>query len=389
MFRLLVFFSLFGPTLLAQDISQTIEQLRQLHAPDKRVARFQITLDTTPSGQIVLRGETNLPEAYRALQQAVGSAVLDSIQLLPHPHLGDATFGIVRQSVANIRSQPKHSAELATQALLGTPLRVYKREGDWSLVQTPDGYISWLDAGGFQPMTPSELAAWQQSPRRVITADYAFIYSEPNPSSTRIADLVAGNILQEISERSGYVHLRYPDGRSGYVAKGDTRPLTDWLKRKKPSASAILTTAQQFLGRPYLWGGTSGKGMDCSGFTKTVYFMHGYVIPRDASQQVHTGREIPIDSTLSELTAGDFLFFGTLREDGSQRISHVGIYMGEGRFIHSGADNGAVAIQSLFPEATDFAPRRRETLLRVKRLRPKSDAAVVDVARKGSWYLGK
>jgi cell wall-associated NlpC family hydrolase len=140
-----------------------------------------------------------------------------------------------------------------------------------------------------------------------------------------------------------------PDGRTGYLFAPNTAALDRWAAGVPQDTAALFRTAFRLAGRPYLWGGTSPKGMDCSGFTKTVYFLHGMIIPRDASQQVHAGEEVPITEDLAGLQPGDFLFFGNLREDGSERITHVGIYLGEGRFIHSGADNGAVRIQSLFP----------------------------------------
>ena len=98
------------------------------------------------------------------------------------------------------------------------------------------------------------------------------------------------------------------------------------------------------LGFPYLWAGMSSKGMDCSGFVRATLFMHDIIIPRDAGPQSRVGQRI---SDMNALEAGDLVFFGRYREDGTPRVSHVGFYLGNGRFIHS---MGLVQIGSFLPQ---------------------------------------
>src|SRR5699024_4878699 len=98
----------------------------------------------------------------------------------------------------------------------------------------------------------------------------------------------------------------------------------------------LVATAKTMTGAPYLWGGTSTKGMDCSGFTKTIFFMNGWVIPRDASQQVHAGESIDTSEGFDNLRPGDLLFFGRpATETSPQRVVHVGMWIGNNEFIHS------------------------------------------------------
>jgi len=82
----------------------------------------------------------------------------------------------------------------------------------------------------------------------------------------------------------------------------------EWLKSSSLTGESIVQTAKQLLGVPYLWGGTSTKGMDCSGFTKQVYFMHGIILARDASQQVRYGRLIDEVGDFSDARPGDLVF---------------------------------------------------------------------------------
>ncbi len=261
----------------------------------------------------------------------------DEIELLPSKKLGDKIYGVINLSVANFRSKPDHPAELVTQAILGTPIKVYKKgEDGYYLVQTPDGYISWLDNDGVQFMNETDLNDWLSSPKIIYTNVYGFSYTEADENSQPVSDLVAGNLLKIMGEDSDFYLVNYPDGRVAYIKKDEAKLFNDWYNALNPNGETILKTAYRFMGIPYLWGGTSTKGMDCSGFTKTVYFLNGIILARDASQQVNTGELVDTKDGWQNLQAGDLLFFGRKADENrKERITHVAIYIGDGDFIHA------------------------------------------------------
>lgn len=374
-------------TTIDEQVLALAEKMRQQVAPDQRTALF--TAQLSQSGQqLTIHGYTNFPAAkdtfLHELKQ-MGYSVVDSFRVLPDTaQLAGKTRGLVHLSACNIRSRPAHSAELSTQATLGTPLRVYERNGDWYRVQTPDDYFGWLDAGGFTPLTPKEWEEWQQSQRVIYMPDMGFALAEPRYGSRRVSDLIAGNILQLAETGTDFTQVRFPDGRLAYIPTNELMPYQAWLATRTPNPENILSTAADHLGRPYLWGGTSGKAMDCSGFTKTVFYLNGLLLPRDASQQVHVGQEIAADTSLANLVPGDLLFFGrAATAQRPEKITHVAIYQGNGKIIHA---SERVRIQSLRPGDPDFAPERLATFVRARRVLEEAGDFGVPFLRDVPWY---
>lgn len=326
-----------------KDLSKLIainDSIKQQFAPDKRVAIYDIEIKSFKN-KIIIQGESDQPEALEKLKEKISQEsleIIDSTTLLPDNSVGKLKYAVVNNSVANIRSNPKHSAELGTQALLGTGLKVLKNEGDFYRVQTPDDYISWVDHGGVTLMNTDDYSNWNTAKKIIYTKTFGFVYASENDETSIISDIVLGSQLKLIEQDNGFYKVAYPDNRIGYIKKEEGEIYSQWLNNLQASGELIENYAKQFLGSPYLWGGTSTKGMDCSGFTKTVYLMNGYIIPRDASQQIWAGEIVDADLKFEGLEKGDLLFFGTkATADKKQRVTHVGIWLGndKGEFIHS------------------------------------------------------
>jgi len=334
-----------------EEVRTITNQIDSDFVPDSRVALFDVDI-SSQSSSVLLTGETNLPDAKEALFKTLDEqniSYIDSIEVLPSSSLNEMTFALVNNSAANLRSEPRHSAQLATQAIMGMPLKVLKKSGGWYLVQAPDDYLSWVDGGGIERMNKEQYLDWVNAPKLIYLNTVGFAYSNANSNSEKVSDLVAGSILK-VTESSGIYHkVEYPDGRNAYVKKSESQLLIDWEEKLVANQESLTKTAKTLIGAPYLWGGTSTKGMDCSGFTKTIYFMNGQIIPRDASQQVKAGTLIDADKNWDKLEVGDLLFFGREATDiRSRAVTHVGMWIGNNQFIHSASN---VHISSVDPSS--------------------------------------
>ena len=329
-------------------------QIASEFVPDSRVALFEVEA-TSKENVIILTGETNLADAKSTLLDSLSNKNIpyeDNINVLPANDLDGNIYALVNNSAANLRSEPKHSAQLATQAILGMPLRVLKKQGSWYLVQTPEDYLSWVDGGGIKRMNEKSYKEWSGSEKIIYLDTYGFSYADTNRSSDKVSDLVAGSILKVIGSTQSFYKVSYPDGRIGFIHKSESRLLADWEINITATHESLVEAAKTMIGAPYLWGGTSTKGMDCSGFTKTIYFMNGQIIPRDASQQVKAGELVDTDKNWDKLEVGDLLFFGReATETRSRAVTHVGMWIGDNQFIHSASN---VHINSVNPSAENY-----------------------------------
>ena len=312
------------------------EQLDSIAAemvPQHAEALCDVNMVMGEGGSIILKGETNLPRAKEEILSLLGRSgysFTDSITVLPDPAVVTKPWGLVTVSVCNMRTKPSHAAEMATQALMGTPVKILNKRGGWLMVQTPDSYIGWTDDPVVE-LSDSGLVAWKNSVRLIYLKNVGVI---TDAEGGTVSDIVFGDLLEKTGEQRDLFSVRIPDGREGFIKKSDVTDFKVWAEKAEPDPEKMIEFARTFLGTPYLWGGTSTKGVDCSGFTKTIYYYAGLILTRDASGQFRYGQERSIENGYDSLAAGDLLFFGRVR-DGKKRITHTGMYIGDSEFIHS------------------------------------------------------
>lgn len=363
------------------DIEKAIDDIGAEWVPDKRegVSTVSVSLE----GDVyILKGELEQPGHRDALLAWFGENnlnVTDSIRLLPDSTAGG--WALVTVATGNMRAQNRHSAELITQAVLGTPVRIMKREGSWLWIQTPDRYLGWITASSVVITGAEGQREWRSSERVIVTTNSTFVYGDQN-ESTIISDIVLGSILVTTGSSSRHYLVTFPDGRTGYLRRSDSRLFSLWLAEATPTVASLTSYGKRLMGVSYLWGGTSAYGLDCSGFMKTIFFINGVILARDASLQQRHGLEIESSSSdYSGLEPGDIVFFGNQR---TRRAGHVGLYLGDGEVMH---ESGMVRIDNLDKSRANFSNYLFTTYLSARRVLGLPSQPGLMAVKEHPWYV--
>lgn len=272
-------------------------------------------------------------------------------------------MAVVEFSTSYLRLQPDYESPLETQELMGTVVEIVGEKSYWREVMTPQPYKAWCTDQGLVEMDKEELEAYLAAPKVMYTELYGHIYMEPSFKSATLCDLVGGDIMRYAGRKGRWTKVMLPSGKTGYVPSKELNEHKGFMSVamgegdagtiSSETTEAIIAEAEKLLGVPYLWGGMSAKGADCSGLVRISHIMNGILLPRNASQQIRCGDRVEMDATaemhirIRNLQRGDLVFFGTpATEDKPVRVTHVGIYLGDNRIIHS---SHRVRINSLIP----------------------------------------
>ena len=333
---------------LAVTPVETLADLKQRIAPDKRTAVWDVKA-TQQAGKWVIAGTVGTQAQKKAILAAMlkaGYNYTEKITVLEDAIPAARKWALVKLSIATLRTEPKHSAEMATQGIMGAPVKVLEKSGEWYRVQMADDYIAYVPESSLAFKTEAQMKAWRKAERYIVTAYDSRLVTEPHGDLT-VSDLVMGNILEVKAKQSGWLKLATPDGRVGWVDGADLAELSQWSQQGF-SAAQLEKTARRMMGSSYLWGGTTTKVTDCSGLTKVCYLSNGIILQRDASQQALTGKIFKRGTDWHQYETGDLLFFGNEK---TGRVTHVGLYLRDGKYIHC---SGQVKINSLDPKASDY-----------------------------------
>ena len=279
-------------------------------------------------------------------------------------------MAVVEFSTCYLRLKPDYESPLETQELMGTVVEIVGEQSYWREVVTPQPYRAWCTDQGLVEMSADELKAYEEAPKVMFCDLYGHIYKEPSMDSPTICDLVGGDLLRLTTVKDNtdktlkkalkgrWTKVMLPSGKTGFVPSKQLKLHKGFRSISMGEGSAesissetteaIIAQAEKLLGVPYLWGGMSAKGVDCSGLVRISHIMNGILLPRNASQQIKCGERVELDN----LERGDLVFFGTPATDEKpMRITHVGIYLGENKIIHS---SHRVRINSLIPGDDDY-----------------------------------
>lgn len=261
------------------------------------------------------------------------------------PALAGNGLQVVVVPVANMYSHPTEKADVVSQAIYGNNVTLLVARGEWSRIQTSDRYKGWVPSRYLRLVQVGNGYGTSGSTVEVESI-FANVYAEPDVTKHKPVVTIPFEVRLEIFSGQegngkavakkipdGWVQVWLPEKRIAWIQASDV------VSDPKPlSIAESIELAKRFLGLPYLWGGRSSFGFDCSGFTQMLVRARGVNMPRDADQQAAWSGVIPVDR--KDLQPGDLVFFGSSPKD----ITHTGMYVGDGEFIHD-STNGRPVVQ--------------------------------------------
>ena len=322
---------------------------------------------------IQLSGKVLISNQRQAAQQAVKAALpeatvsSEAVEILLDKQ---TPWALVNRPVTDLRREPRSLAERVNQALLGEAVRILEPKETWSLVRTErDGYLGWIHTAALFPCSSEQVTAYQSAANVRVLAELLTAYQEP-AHETNAGKLPFGINLPVEQQSGEYSQVRLPDGRLWWVESLGLLPQERWPKPDPEGIAFTLKLMKRFIGVPYMWGGRSAFGFDCSAFAGAFWSFMGIDIPRDADQQFRTGKRVE-----GSPQPGDILHFGDLAdEEPDERqigryaaINHAAISLGGDELIHATGAVWGVTYNSLDPASPRYRPWLRTHLAGVRR----------------------
>ncbi|MEN8375377.1 MAG: SH3 domain-containing C40 family peptidase [Gemmatimonadota bacterium] len=315
------------------EVDTLVAEVGGEYAPDPRTSIFEISVE----GEALV-GQTTQPDGVEALVGLLaerGVAVRDEVVRLPDPLLREGRCALVASAYAPMHARPSVRGVQVSQYVLGVRLDVLTMRDGWLRVRGEEGYIGWVHPGYLEVGEEEWAREWETgSAGEPLVSLGADLHDE---AGRTIARLPWGARVIRDQPRS----VLLPDGRRGVLGGGELIPLARRADRFPARGDSVVRSAREWLGVPYLWGGSTRAGVDCSGFVQSVMWMHGIALPRDADMQALVGESL--DTEPAGHRAGDLVFF----HHGGERIEHVAMSMGGGALIHCAIANGEVATNDL------------------------------------------
>lgn len=237
-------------------------------------------------------------------------------------------YGISELCIIPVRRDPSECSEMVTQILFGEHFLVTETQGSWSHVKLAfDNYEGWVDHKMISFIEEELYCELDKEVPAVATDTFNLVYQQSSYSNIIV---VPGSILPfcDVENKSFRIGSREYNFQ-GKVSVPDMNSVN--------IRESIIDSALQFFNAPYLWGGRTPYGIDCSGFTQIVFKLNGHSLPRDASEQVERGETLAF---VEEALPGDLAFF----DNNEGRITHVGIIWDRHKIIHA---SGKVRIDNV------------------------------------------
>lgn len=319
---------------MRQSIQQALTELAASFK-DRRLHLFDISIKKLDDKTLSLGGRL-LDEAHLAfLRQSVADR-------FPALRLDTSSISVLRRpenprlkvitNLTGLYNTPSFLNPLVSELVYGTELEVLGEHERWVFTRQNDGYLGWV----FAPYLGTET---RPEGTHLVLGPSVNLYVEPASNGELASRVMSGTTLNVEKTEGDWAFVNAH--KRGWIPMSALRALDDLPKTAEERRAAIIQDARQMMGVPYLWGGCTGNGIDCSGFSRLLHRWVGLEIPRDADLQHAVAT--PIDRSFEP---GDLLFFSE-REDGGRGITHVGVSLGGWKMIHSSRSNNGVYIDDV------------------------------------------
>ena len=297
---------------------------------DPRKSLFDVKIDS----------ETN--EALTLSGRVLDKSQLDELPgIFPNRNLDTASIRVlnaethervhVATNLSGSYEKPTFGMPLSSELYFGTELEVLDEKGRWVFTRQRDGYLSWA----YGPYLGEGL-----SPKatHLVLAPAVELRTEPNQTSETVTRVVSATGVVVQATLDGW--SRVAANKTGWIKSAHLRALTELPETIEEKRKKLIEDSMRLIGVPYLWGGTSGNGIDCSGFARLLHRWIGVDIPRDADMQ-HAAAK-PVEPPFE---VGDLLFFA--EDDSDRKITHVGMSLGGWKMIHSSRSRNGVYVDNV------------------------------------------
>ncbi len=300
----------------------TVALLQAAASIDTRFIAYNVSIVCKRPHTITLQGFVHFLQLKRATQTAMrkqfpGWQIENQLTVLSETF--PPRFAQVNSFAADMLVAPRKTATLGTQALFGAFVRRFMEHADYVYCQTPDGYLGWIHQKHLIPKTQGDYLRWVNGTRARFT-------TKARVGNIRIPPAAELSFLNPCC-------VQLPDGDIIRISKKciviNNRARNSIIRR-------LLKTAGSLHGIPYLWGGKTTCGFDCSGFIQTIFALQNIPLPRDANQQATVGLFVGHLEDKRDLQHGDLIFF----MNNTGKIYHVGISLGRMRFVHASVSGG-------------------------------------------------
>ena len=318
---------------MRETLQAVINKLSQERS-DARLNIFKVEIISFDDNRLTLSGQVLSLEDLQAL-------AIDLLEQFPEVVLDVGGIEVMRKTsntsmtvgtnLTSLHTSTSFISEMSSQMIFGDKVEILAEQGNWVYTRQLDGYLGWT----YKPYLTTN-----KSPQstHIVLAPAVPLLAQPEAESQVLTRVFSGTRVNVLTTQEEWAQVSA--NQTGWMKLKDLRAISEFPKSVNTRREVIQRDAQRLIGVPYLWGGSAGNGIDCSGFARLLHRLVGIELPRDADMQAAQCKRVE-----APYEPGDLFFFG--EGDSNRHISHVGVCMGGTRVMHSSRSRNGVYLDDL------------------------------------------